>query len=455
MKSLAETAGSGVPTDGASAPPALRRPHGRMRLPGIIRFLFHFFFELIANLPALLSMRSRYRKAKKNRSGEPLVAWVGDNLDEVNGIALSSRIMLQKLRAAGKQVVLFGVAFNSKPPRSESGGSVILAPGVFSLDQAGYHESEVVVIRLSHFLDFIREFPADVMEFQTPGPVASLCLFAAKIIGIKTLSHYRTDILTYSRLLVDNKPGVWLINTWTTFFTRLAGPVVVPSQAYKEKVEHMGVRPARIHQLPRGVDLENFHPDKAKKGAWAALGLPEDGIRLLYVGRVSREKNLELLAECVPGLFKARPDLSLTLVGDGPFRTALQARLSGHPRVRFTGVVQGERLSSLFASADIFVFPSLTDTFGNSVVEALASGVPCVTSDLGGPCEIVVDGECGLVFHHGREGDLSAKILDLAGDAERLRAFKAKARERALRYAYASVTETFWDFYTRYHQNRL
>jgi glycosyltransferase involved in cell wall biosynthesis len=427
-----------------------------MRLPGITRFLVQFLGELLFNLPTLISMRSWYRNVKKNHGGEPTVAWVGDNLDEVNGIALSSRIMLRKLRDLGRDVFLFGVAFHSNAPRSEGkDGSVILAPGVFSLEQAGYHESEVVLIRLSRFLDFVRKHPPDVIEFQTPGPVSSLCLMASKIIGIKTLSHYRTDILTYSKMLVDNRLGVFLINTWTEGFTRLAGPVVVPSRAYKEKVEHMGVPSSRIYQLPRGVDLENFHPDKAKGGAWSRLGLPEDGVRLLYVGRVSREKNLDLLAESLPALFQARPDLSLTVVGEGPYRTALQARLSRYPRVRFTGVVQGETLSELFASADIFVFPSLTDTFGNSVVEALASGVPCVTSDLGGPCEIIVDGECGLVFKNGREGDFVEKILTLAGDAGKLSAFKARARERALEFDYPRVIGAFWDFYTRHNRNQL
>jgi glycosyltransferase involved in cell wall biosynthesis len=231
--------------------------------------------------------------------------------------------------------------------------------------------------------------------------------------------------------------------------------VVVPSQAYKEKVEEMGVAPARIFQIRRGVDLQNFHPGKGGNGTWSGLGLPEDGVRLLYVGRISKEKNLALLAEAVPELFKARPDLSLTMVGDGPFRPQLQASLAGQSRVRFTGVVQGEKLAALFASADIFVFPSLTDTFGNSVVEALASGVPCITSDLGGPREIIVDGECGFVFDHRRPGDLIAKILALAADAEKLKAFKTKARERALQYAYANAAGSFWDFYTNYHLNKL
>jgi len=348
------------------------------------------------------------------------------------------------------------VAFHSRSPRSEEAdGSVVLAPGRYSMDQAGYPASEVTLIRFSHVIRFLRERSVDMIELQTPGPVSILCLLAAKFSGIRTLSHYRTDIITYSKLLVSSKLAVWSINTVTKLVTHWAGPVIVPSQAYADKVRQIGVRPERIFKLPRGVDFQNFHPDKAANGAWQELGLPKEGIKLLYVGRISKEKNLELLADAFPGLAGRRKDLSLTIVGEGPYRKEMEARLAGVPGVHFTGVVHGEKLAGLFASADIMVFPSLTDTFGNSVVEALASGVPCVTSNEGGPREIIVDGECGLIFDHKRPGDLEEKILSLAGDPARLQAFKVKARERALLFTYDRAAQAFWDFYCRHYRNLL
>lgn len=436
--------------------PASHRAHRKMGPLGILRFLALSLLEFLAVLPAAIRLRARYAKARAIQTGEPTVVWVGDNLDEVNGIALSSRIMLRELRALGKPIYMFGVAFHTKPPRVEGlDGSTILAPGRFSLDQAGYAESEVAAPRLGSFLDFLGQHHVDVIEFQTPGTVSSLCLFVARIVGIRTLSHYRTDIPTYAKMLVRNAAGSWFIILWTGIFTRMAGPVVVPSQAYREKVRKMGIPAGSIHRLPRGVDLESFHPDKAGYGAWRKQGLPEDGIRLLYVGRVSREKNLELLGDAFLAIAAIRSELSLTVVGEGPYRAAMEARLANHPRVRFTGVLHGEDLVGVFASADIFVFPSLTDTFGNSVVEALASGVPCITSDQGGPREIIEDGSCGLVFESDVPGDLEKKILALAGDPERLQAMKSKARERALQFSYDNAAKAFWDFYRRFHQNRF
>ncbi len=454
---VAALAGEEIRLESEAPRASSHRPHGPMALPGIIRFVFLYVDEFLVNLPALFKLRAYYRQIKSHPSaGDPSVACVGENLDEVNGIALSSRIILRELRKQGRHVYIFGTAFHSKQPRREGpGDSVVMAPGRFSMEQAGYAASEVAMLRLDSFIEFLYRHPVDVIEFQTPGPVSVQCLVVAKFAGIKTVSHYRTDIITYSRLLVKNRLGVWIINTWTVLMTRWMGPVIVPSEAYRVKVREMGVPDRRIYKLPRGVDFANFHPDKAGNGAWQALRLPATGVKLLYVGRISREKNLDALADVFPALAARIPGLSLTIVGEGPYRKGLHERFAGRMDVHFTGVVQGENLAGVFASADMLVFPSLTDTFGNSVVEALASGIPCVTSNEGGPQEIIVNGECGLVFENGKPGDLEAKIAALACDPDRLQAFKSKARERALHFTYDRSAEAFWDFYRRYHQNRL
>lgn len=434
-----------APTQGAPR----HRPHFRFGFPGIPLFVLAFFRELVFNLPAMLALRFRHRRALRAAARtEPWVACIGDNLDEVNGIALASRIQLRELRRQGHKAFLFGVAFHTRAPRRDGPeGSVVLAPGRISIDQAGYAQSELVVVRLRAFLDFLRENPVDVAEFETPGPVSALCMIAARVAGVRTLSHYRTDIIVYSDVLMKGRLGKFGVQWWTRMFTRLCGPVVVPSSSYGDKVAAMGVPRDRIHKLPRGVDLEFFRPDLRDAGIWARFGIPEDGFKLLFVGRVSLEKNLAVLCDAFLEALARRPDLRLVVVGDGPYLETMRERLRSCGRAHFTGVLRDGTLARVFASADLFVFPSLADTFGNSVVEALASGLPCLVSDEGGPREIVEPERCGRVFAHRVPGALRDGILDLASDPARLASWSTAARARALTFSYDAAANAFWQLY--------
>ncbi len=426
------------------------RPHRKMGFLGGSGLILFFIREILISLPTLVRTRGRYRLARQGKApGDLRVAWVGSNLDEVNGIALSSRKLLRVMRREGKAIWMYGVAFHNKAPRVEDPqGAVIMAPGPYSVDQAGYASSELAIVDLRHFCAFILEHQIDVVEFETPGPVEGLCLWACRILGVKTCSHYRTDILTYASLLVDNRVGVWCIQTWTRWLTRLAGPVVVPSLAYRDKVAAMGIAPERITRLARGVDLASFNPDRRSRDAWKARGLPEVPCRLLYVGRVSKEKHLEALVEALLAL-GPRSDLHLAVVGDGPYREEMEARLRPQGIASFTGVLSGEDLYDIYAAGDLFVFPSLTDTFGNSVVEALASGLPCLVSDQGGPCEIVRDGQCGYVFATEDKNSFARTLAIAIGDKHSREELRIAARTRAKQFTYENSAQEFWAFYQR------
>jgi glycosyltransferase involved in cell wall biosynthesis len=419
---------------------------------GVAGFLFFFFGELLANLPEMLRLRRRRARAGKGAgvplSRKPRVVCVSDNLDEVNGIALASRIQLRELRRLGYHAWLYGVAFHTREPRREGADEALtLSPGVYSVDQAGYSHSELAIPRLRTFIEFLEANDIDLIEFETPGSVSHLCLAVALVAGIPTVSHYRTDIINYSETLIRFRLGVAFVQFWTRLFTRNAGPVIVPSEAYRGKVAAMGVPAARIHRLPRGVDLTAFNPSYRDENFWAAQGVPADGFKLLYVGRVSAEKNLEALCDAFPGALKRNPELRLIVVGDGPWLDEMKARLLPTERAHFTGVLHGEALARAFASSDLFVFPSLTDTFGNSVIEALASGLPCLVSDEGGPREIVVPGVCGDIFPGGDPDSLSEGIVTLSQDPERLARYRVAARLRASEFTYEAAAQAFWNLY--------
>jgi glycosyltransferase involved in cell wall biosynthesis len=196
----------------------------------------------------------------------------------------------------------------------------------------------------------------------------------------------------------------------------------------------------KMKPLPRWVDTEQFTPAKKVAGFWQQHGI-ETGATLIYVGRVSREKSLELLIGAFRTLVDDGMMVSLAIVGDGPYRQEMEETLTGYP-VTFTGFLQGEQLQQAYASADLFVFPSATDTFGNVVLEAQASGIPVIVSDSGGPRELMIDGETGLVFHAGDCGHLIAAIRRLVAEPALLADMGANARAFTIAKA-PDTTDTY------------
>jgi glycosyltransferase involved in cell wall biosynthesis len=188
--------------------------------------------------------------------------------------------------------------------------------------------------------------------------------------------------------------------------------------------------------MPRGVDAELFHPAKRTREA-------ADCERIFgFVGRLSIEKNVGLLAKIQEELDRRGvTNFRFLIVGHGGDEAWLRERL---PQAEFTGVLRGEALSTAYANMDLFVFPSHTDTFGNVVLEALASGVPAIVTPDGGPCTIVRDGETGRIV---RDEEFAEAIAGLLGDPARLGQMRRAARAYALTASWDSVFEGIYAAY--------
>jgi glycosyltransferase involved in cell wall biosynthesis len=168
--------------------------------------------------------------------------------------------------------------------------------------------------------------------------------------------------------------------------------------------------------------------------------------KLLYVGRVSKEKNLPLLVHAFRGLQETVNDVGLVIVGDGPYREEMQKALEGTPSL-FTGYLEGESLSSVYASCDLFVFPSTTDTFGNVVLEAQASGLPVVVTDRGGPQETMVEGDTGVVVQGNDAVSLLITLKDLLSQPVTLKTMGQAARQYAERRSFDAAFAETWKMY--------
>jgi glycosyltransferase involved in cell wall biosynthesis len=195
--------------------------------------------------------------------------------------------------------------------------------------------------------------------------------------------------------------------------------------------------------MPRGVNLEHFAPRFRDPRIWGRYGLGDE-LKFLFVGRISKEKNLDVMLEAFLALRDLGEPGQMILVGDGPYREELERRYAS-PQVLFTGTLQGRDLAAAYASSDLFVFPSRTDTFGNVVLEAQASGLPAIVSDRCGAHEIVAEEAWGTVVDTALPGPLAEAMAALARDPARRRALRRRALETVGVRSHERWAEVFWN----------
>jgi len=291
-------------------------------------------------------------------------------------------------------------------------------------------------------LDYIQRERFTEIIISTPGPIGLTALLAAKMLNLQTSGIYHTDFPQYIRILTEDsflESVAWNYMHW--FYGQL-DTVFVNSEEYREGWIKRGLDPTKLKIFPRGLDTEFFRPARRDPIFFEKFGAPNGQVRLLYVGRVSREKDLDVLANAYRRLREEKLPVQLYLVGDGPYSQALSKNL---PEACFTGYLRGEQLAAAYASADIFVFPSTTDTFGNVIIEAQASGVPVVVSDSGGPKELVEDNANGLVTKSHDVEDFTRAIRTLVCDPVLRRCMGERARESVVNRTWPSAFRKFWE----------
>jgi glycosyltransferase involved in cell wall biosynthesis len=217
--------------------------------------------------------------------------------------------------------------------------------------------------------------------------------------------------------------------------------IFVNSKQYRQSWIERGIDPAKLRILPRGLDTDLFNPARAEPGFWKRFGSNGTGVRLLFVGRVSKEKDLDILVETFRRLREENLPVQLSIVGHGPYSGALATIL---PEACYTGYLSGLDLATAYASSDLFVFPSTTDTFGNVILEAQAAGLPVVVSNAGGPQELVLDGVTGFITKGRDAADFTGAVRRLVKDEALRKEMSANARRAVQDRSWPSAFRRFW-----------
>jgi glycosyltransferase involved in cell wall biosynthesis len=271
-------------------------------------------------------------------------------------------------------------------------------------------------------------------------------LAIARILHLPVTGTYHTAFPQYVKTLTEDAYLEQLMWTGITWFYTQLDAVYVPSQATGAELIARGLNTEKIKLYPRGVDTERFTPAKASPALRDALGIEDESALLLYVGRVSKEKNLHVLVEAMQTLRERNCDVTLLVVGDGPYRKEMEHKLAAHCVV-FTGYKSGDELAALFATSDVFVFPSTTDTFGNVVLEAQASGLPVIVSGVGGPREVIVPNETGVVAPSVTGAAFAEAIEEIVRNPARRRTMGAAARAAMEARSVDACVALLWQMY--------
>lgn len=235
-----------------------------------------------------------------------------------------------------------------------------------------------------------RREPPDVVYIATEGPLGWAALGVARRLGIPVASGFHTNFDHYAH---DYGMG-WLqapVRRVLRYFHNRTQATLVPTQARAAELRSQGYR--NVHVLGRGIDAKHFGPHRRDGELRHRWGVDEHQPVALHVGRLAHEKNLDLLVDTLEAMRRCQPDLVPVLVGDGPQRAALEKRL---PHAIFTGFIDADALARHYASADLFIFPSRSETYGNVVTEAMASGLGTVAFRYAAAAELIEHGSNGL-----------------------------------------------------------
>ncbi len=398
--------------------------------------------KLNRDRPLIASLEKRFEHKVEFPARPPRkrIAWFSDTVVDVNGVSLTLHRMAE---VAERQNEDLTIVCSLLPEKAPNGQKFLNFPPVGEIAIPEYELQKLVMPPGLQMLKFLENAGFTEYVISTPGPVGLIALLAAKMFHVPCRAIYHSDFPQHVRLITGDEgleQASWSLMRW---FYLQADAIYSPSAFYRDQLADHGFPREKMFIFNRGTDLEFFNPRHRDEQFYAQWGV-KNRIVIVYTGRVSREKNLDVILSA----FMADQDLkeraALAIVGDGPYREELMKRYV-HPGIVFPGFLKGKLLARAYASSDMFVFPSMTDTYGNSVLEAQASGLPSLVSDEGGPKEIIAVDETGRVLAGYDTEAWRIAMRELVMNESLRQRMSAAARAHAQSRDWTTAFREFWD----------
>jgi glycosyltransferase involved in cell wall biosynthesis/predicted metal-dependent phosphoesterase TrpH len=387
---------------------------GRGELATIGPLLFDACLPAIPYAPSAAFV-ARERAKLASRGSEPArIAIVADGIGAMHGVTRT----IEEIRERGVdgfEIDVIGTDANVDRRLSS----------VADIEVPHYAGIELGVPSLPAAVEAITSGRYDLIHVCSPGPSAIAAVLVARALETPLVGSYHTELATYAGLRSGSSALELAASLALSTFYGQCRLILSPSSAADATLSALGIPASRTARWDRGVDTTRFSP---ARGDERLLG---DGINVLYAGRVAREKNLDLLAESFERAHASDPRLHLVIAGDGPEAPRLRRRLG--ERATWLGWLAGDELATAYASADIFCFASITDTFGQVVLEAQASGLAVLAADVGGPRDLLSGEVDGLLREPTPEAFASAMLALAASPLLRARLGQAAVRSAAER----------------------
>jgi glycosyltransferase involved in cell wall biosynthesis len=356
-------------------------------------------------------------------------------LPEVNGVALTLAHLVKGLLAQGHRV---SVVRPYQPTSDRSGcgqdSSLTLVRGV---PLPGYRGLQFGLPACRLLCRSWKRHPPDAVYVATEGPLGWSAVRVARRLGIPALSGFHTNFHSYSRHYRVGWLQHLILRYLRRFHNRSTG-TLVPSADLRERLEALGFK--NVSTLSRGVDKELFAPERRSFELRRQWGVSDNDLAVLYVGRIAPEKNVKLAVDAYRAMKQLSGSVKLVVVGDGPASGSLQRANSD---LIFCGLRTGEQLATHYASADVFLFPSETETFGNVTLEAMASGLAVIAYDYAAARMHIRHGETGVLVPYGDSTAFVESAAKLVRDPSSLGRIRRQAREYVRSIEWRSVVERF------------
>lgn len=347
----------------------------------------------------------------------------------VDGVSLTLNRLVSFLESDDVPVLVF--APTAKKPAIEHAGTLQPVP---SMPMTGRPEYRVSFGLGATAMEALDRFKPTLIHIATPDVLGFEALIYARAWGIPVVASYHTHFSSYLEFynLGWAEKAMWAYLRW--FYDRCEH-LYVPSRSMSAVLAEHGISDG-VEIWPRGVDISLFHPEQ-RSSAWRRdLGFRDNDVVITFVSRLVIEKGLDVFADVVSDLQRAGQPVRCLIVGEGPACDMLRKAV---PTAVFLGYQDGQDLARAYASSDIFLFPSETETFGNVTLEAMASGVPTVCADATGSSSLVLDGKTGFLVQ-GRDIEaFKERVLELVHDTERRKGMGAAARVEAETYSWRLI----------------